>query len=191
MSRVRGWLGYSETGRLRAENRVLARRLAEKDRHIGRMLTETQRLAERLGQKQACQAAERLRSDKRFCRPLTLTPDSCPAMKEATWPKKIFPSTAPWWAAWPAGWPKWPSRKSPGTTSPTGILELVGAAAGLWRLDRRLARSLTDTLARAQDGQGRDYQEVKRRIDELTRDLPELREILGNMVDAGISAQQA
>jgi hypothetical protein len=73
----------------------------------------------------------------------------------------------------------------------TGILELLGAAAGLWRLDRRLARSLTDTLARAQDGQGRDYQEVKRRIDELTRDLPELREILGNMVDAGISAQQA
>jgi hypothetical protein len=51
VSRVRGWLGYSETGRLRAENRVLGRRLAEKDRHIGRMLTETQRLAERLGQK--------------------------------------------------------------------------------------------------------------------------------------------
>ena len=73
----------------------------------------------------------------------------------------------------------------------TGILEILGAAAGMWRLDRRLARSLTDTLARAQDGPGRDYQEVKRRIDELTRDLPELREILGNMVDAGISAQQA
>ena len=73
----------------------------------------------------------------------------------------------------------------------TGLLEILGAAAGLWRLDRRLARSLTDTLARAQDGQGGDYQEVKRRIDELTRDLPELREILGNMVDAGISAQQA
>ena len=32
---------------------------------------------------------------------------------------------------------------------------------------------------------------LKRRIDELTRDLPELREILSNMVDAGISAQQA
>ena len=52
VGRVRGWLGYSETGRLRAENRTLKRRLAEKDRHIGRMLTETQRLAERLGQKQ-------------------------------------------------------------------------------------------------------------------------------------------
>ena len=52
VGRVRGWLGYSETGRLRTKNRVLSRRLAEKDRHIGRMLTETQRLAERLGQNQ-------------------------------------------------------------------------------------------------------------------------------------------
>ena len=51
VSRIRGWLGYSETGRLRADNRTLKRRLAEKDRHIGRMLTETQRLAERLGKK--------------------------------------------------------------------------------------------------------------------------------------------
>jgi hypothetical protein len=51
VSRIRGWLGYSETGRLRAENRTLTRRLAAKDRHIGRMLAETQRLAERLGQK--------------------------------------------------------------------------------------------------------------------------------------------
>ena len=58
VSRIRGWLGYSETGRLRAENRTLKRRLAEKDRHIGRMLTETQRLAERLGQKQGVSQAE-------------------------------------------------------------------------------------------------------------------------------------
>ncbi|MGB8991421.1 MAG: hypothetical protein WCD80_05150 [Desulfobaccales bacterium] len=73
----------------------------------------------------------------------------------------------------------------------TGLLELLGAAAGMWRLDQRLARSLTDTLARAQRGQDRDYREVKRRIDELTQDLPELREILGNMVDAGFQAQKA
>ena len=58
VSRIRGWLGRSETGRLRAENRTLKRRLAEKDRHIGRMLTETQRLAERLGQKQGVSQAE-------------------------------------------------------------------------------------------------------------------------------------
>ncbi len=48
--KVRGWLGRSESGRLKSENRSLKRRLAEKDRHIGRMLTETERLAERLGQ---------------------------------------------------------------------------------------------------------------------------------------------
>lgn len=51
-ARVRGWLGYSEAGRLKAENRSLKRRLAENDRHIGRMLTETERLAEKLGEKQ-------------------------------------------------------------------------------------------------------------------------------------------
>jgi hypothetical protein len=49
VSRIRVWLGRSEVGRLRSENRVLARRLAEKDRHIGRILSETERLAEKLG----------------------------------------------------------------------------------------------------------------------------------------------
>jgi hypothetical protein len=51
VNRLRGWLGYSEAGRLRSENRTLERRLVEKDRHIGKMLVETQRLAERLGKK--------------------------------------------------------------------------------------------------------------------------------------------
>ena len=51
--RIRDWLGHSETGRLRSENRALARRLVEKDRHIGRMLAETQRLAERLSQQKS------------------------------------------------------------------------------------------------------------------------------------------
>jgi len=49
VKQVRGWLGHSEVSRLRAENHSLKRRLAEKDRHIGRMLSETERLAERLG----------------------------------------------------------------------------------------------------------------------------------------------
>jgi hypothetical protein len=61
VSRIRGWLGKSEVGRLRSENRVLTRRLAEKDRYIGRMLTETQRLAERLG-KNRDQGLEKLLS---------------------------------------------------------------------------------------------------------------------------------
>jgi hypothetical protein len=73
----------------------------------------------------------------------------------------------------------------------TGILELMGALAGMLRLDRRLAWSLRESLERAKRGQDHDYHEVKRRIEELTEDLPELREILANMVDAGISAQEA
>jgi len=51
--RIRDWLGHSEAGRLRSANRTLAHRLAEKDRHIGRMLAETQRLAERLSQQKS------------------------------------------------------------------------------------------------------------------------------------------
>jgi hypothetical protein len=73
----------------------------------------------------------------------------------------------------------------------TGLLEVLGAAAGMWRLDKRLAGLLQDTLEKAQGAQDQDYREIKERIDELTQDLPELREILSNMVDAGISAQQA
>ena len=73
----------------------------------------------------------------------------------------------------------------------TGILEILGAAAGLCRLDKRLAAALQDTLEQARGEDREDYRQVKERIQELTRDLPELREILANMVDAGIQAQQA
>ena len=48
--RVKSWLGKSEFGRLTRENRELKRRLAEKDRHVSRMLKETERLAEKLAQ---------------------------------------------------------------------------------------------------------------------------------------------
>ncbi len=57
--RVRHWLGRSEVSRLRTENRALKRRLAEKDRHIGRMLNETERLAERLGEMQVVEEVEK------------------------------------------------------------------------------------------------------------------------------------
>ena len=73
----------------------------------------------------------------------------------------------------------------------TGILEILGAAAGLCRLDKRLADSLRDTLEQAQGEDREDYRQVKERIRELTQDLPELRDILSNMVDAGIQAQKA
>jgi len=50
LAKVRSWLGRSETGRLAREVYSLKRRLAEKDRSIGRMISETERLAQRLGQ---------------------------------------------------------------------------------------------------------------------------------------------
>ena len=73
----------------------------------------------------------------------------------------------------------------------TGILEILGAAAGLCRLDKRLAAALQDTLEQTRGEDREDYRQVKERISELTRDLPELRDILANMVDAGIQAQRA
>jgi hypothetical protein len=57
--KLRHWLGYSEAGRLKTENRSLKRRLAEKDRHISRMLTETERLAERLGDMKVVEEMEK------------------------------------------------------------------------------------------------------------------------------------
>ncbi len=54
--RLRTWLGKSAVGRLTAENRELKRRLAEKDRHVSRMLKETERLAEKLAQGKVLEA---------------------------------------------------------------------------------------------------------------------------------------
>ena len=72
-----------------------------------------------------------------------------------------------------------------------GLLELLGAAAGLWRLDRRLYEALQESLMQVKTRDEADYREVKRKIEELADDLPELKEILSNMLDAGIQAQNA
>ena len=56
VGRVRAWLGSSEVGRLARENRELKRRLGEKDRHVSRMLHETERLAEKLAQGKAVES---------------------------------------------------------------------------------------------------------------------------------------
>ncbi len=61
--RLRHWLGYSEVSRLRTENRALKRRLADKDRHIGKMLAETERLAERLGEMKVVAGVEQQEQD--------------------------------------------------------------------------------------------------------------------------------
>ena len=56
--RVKVWLGNSEVGRLARENRELKRRLGEKDRHVNRMLQETERLAEKLAQGKALETGQ-------------------------------------------------------------------------------------------------------------------------------------
>ncbi len=58
VGRVRSWLGKSAVGRLARENRELKRRLGEKDRHVSRMLHETERLAEKLAQGKAIETGQ-------------------------------------------------------------------------------------------------------------------------------------
>ena len=58
VGRVRSWLGKSAVGRLTMENRELKRRLAEKDRHVSRMLEETERLAEKLAREKALEPTQ-------------------------------------------------------------------------------------------------------------------------------------
>jgi hypothetical protein len=72
-----------------------------------------------------------------------------------------------------------------------GLLELIGAGIGMFRLDRRLLQAVQDTILRARVQEDEDYRQVAERIDEMTVDLPELRETILRLVEAGISAQKA
>ena len=72
-----------------------------------------------------------------------------------------------------------------------GVLEIAGALAGLMRMDKRLGQALRGTLEKARDRDDDDYRQVKQRINNLTEDLPELRDILQDLIDAGIDAQKA
>ncbi|AEB08512.1 hypothetical protein [Desulfobacca acetoxidans] len=73
----------------------------------------------------------------------------------------------------------------------TGLWELIGAGVGMFRLDRRIYEAIQDTLRRAKVQEDEDYRQVAERIDEMTMDLPELRETILRLVEAGISAQKA
>ena len=72
-----------------------------------------------------------------------------------------------------------------------GLLELIGAGIGMFRLDRRMYEAIQDTLTRAKVKDDEDYRQVAERIDEMTMDLPELRETILRLVEAGMSAQKA
>lgn len=50
--KIKGLFGNSELKKLREEVRILQRRLDEKDRHVARMLVETEKLVQGLSQLQ-------------------------------------------------------------------------------------------------------------------------------------------
>ncbi len=73
----------------------------------------------------------------------------------------------------------------------TGLLELIGVGVGMFRIDRRIYVAIQDTMTRAKIQEDEDYRQVAERIDEMTMDLPELRETILRLVEAGMSAQKA
>ncbi len=72
-----------------------------------------------------------------------------------------------------------------------GLLEIIGAGFGLIRIDRRIYESTVKLLKGMDVEPDDDYQGILRRIDELTLDLPELRESFLRLMEAGLRAKTA
>ncbi len=72
-----------------------------------------------------------------------------------------------------------------------GLLEIIGAGFGLIRIDKRIYESTVKLLGKMDIQPDDDYQQVLRRIDELTLDLPELRESFFRLMEAGLRAKSA
>jgi hypothetical protein len=72
-----------------------------------------------------------------------------------------------------------------------GLLELAGAGVGLLRLDRKIYEATVRLLRETPVEPGEDYQDVLKRIDRLTADLPELRQSFLRLIEAGLRAREA
>ena len=72
-----------------------------------------------------------------------------------------------------------------------GILGIIGAGFGLIRIDRRIYESTVRLLRRMDVEPDDDYRQILRRIDELTVDLPELRQSFLKLMEAGLKARSA
>ncbi|NIQ38364.1 MAG: hypothetical protein GTN81_07230 [Proteobacteria bacterium] len=72
-----------------------------------------------------------------------------------------------------------------------GILEIIGAGFGLIRIDRKIYESTVRLLKGIDVEPDDDYRRILRRIDELTVDLPELRESFLKLMEAGLRAKTA
>jgi len=72
-----------------------------------------------------------------------------------------------------------------------GLLAVIGAGFGLIRIDRRIYEATVNLIKRVPAEPNSDYRDVIEQIDEMSLELPELRESFVKLVQAGIEAQKA
>ena len=72
-----------------------------------------------------------------------------------------------------------------------GLLAIIGAGFGLIRIDRRIYEATVNLIKRVPVEPNSDYSDVLQQIDEMSLELPELRESFVKLVQAGMEAQKA
>ena len=72
-----------------------------------------------------------------------------------------------------------------------GLLAVVGAGFGFIRIDKRIYDATVNLIKRVPVEPNSDYRDVIEQIDEMSLELPELRESFVKLIRAGIQAQQA
>ena len=72
-----------------------------------------------------------------------------------------------------------------------GLLAVIGAGFGLVRIDQRIYEATVNLIKRVPVEPNSDYRDVLQQIDEMSLELPELRESFVKLIQAGIQAQKA
>jgi hypothetical protein len=72
-----------------------------------------------------------------------------------------------------------------------GLLAVVGAGFGLIRIDKRIYVATVNLIKRVPVEPNSDYRDVLEQIDEMSVELPELRESFVRLIQAGVQAQKA
>lgn len=72
-----------------------------------------------------------------------------------------------------------------------GLLAVIGAGFGLIRIDQRIYEATVKLIKRVPVEPNSDYRDVLEQIDEMSLELPELRESFVKLIQAGIQAQKA
>ena len=72
-----------------------------------------------------------------------------------------------------------------------GLLAVIGAGFGLIRIDRRIYDATVNLIKRVPVEPNSEYRDVIQQIDEMSLELPELRESFVKLIQAGIAAQKA